>query len=48
MQQVIEKAGECMWESRICGHLVLGRKAPEVCPVCGYSQAYFEVRKENY
>lgn len=48
MQQVFEKAGECMWECRICGHLVVGRKAPEVCPVCGYSQAYFEVRKENY
>lgn len=48
MQQVFEKAGECMWECRICGHLVVGTKAPEVCPVCGYSQAYFEVRAENY
>lgn len=48
MQQVFEKAGECMWECRICGHLVMGKKAPEVCPVCGYSQAYFEVRAENY
>lgn len=35
-------------ECRICGHLVVGTKAPEVCPVCGYSQAYFEVRAENY
>ena len=48
MQRVFEKAGECMWECRICGHLVMGKKAPEVCPVCGYSQAYFEVRAENY
>ena len=48
MQQVFEKAGECMWECRICGHLVVGKKAPEVCPVCGYSQAYFEVRATNY
>ena len=48
MQQVFEKAGECMWECRICGHLVVGKKAPEVCPVCGYGQAYFEVRAENY
>lgn len=48
MQQVFEKAGECMWECRVCGHLVVGTKAPEVCPVCGYSQAYFQVRAENY
>ena len=48
MQQVFEKSGECMWECRICGHLVVGKKAPEVCPVCGYSQAYFEVRATNY
>lgn len=48
MQQVFEKAGECMWDCRICGHLVVGKKAPEVCPVCGYSQAYFEVRATNY
>ena len=48
MQQVFEKAGQAMWECRICGHLVVGPKAPEVCPVCGYAQAYFEVRAENY
>ncbi|MDQ7095446.1 ferritin family protein [Desulfosporosinus sp. PR] len=48
MQQVFEKGEEAMWECRICGHLVMGRKAPEVCPVCKYSQSYFEVRKENY
>ena len=48
MQQVFEKAEESMWECRICGHLVIGKKAPEVCPVCKYSQSYFELRKENY
>lgn len=48
MQQVFEKGEETIWECRICGHLVMGKKAPEVCPVCGMSQSYFEVRKENY
>ncbi|MDD2980848.1 MAG: [FeFe] hydrogenase, group A [Hespellia sp.] len=48
MQQVFEKGEQTMWECRICGHLVVGTKAPEVCPVCKYSQSYFEVRKENY
>ncbi len=48
MQQVFEKSEEVMWECRICGHLVIGKKAPAVCPVCSYSQSYFEVRKENY
>lgn len=48
MQQVFEKAEEAMWECRICGHLVIGKKAPEVCPVCKYSQSFFEIRKENY
>ncbi len=48
MQQVFEKAGETMWECRNCGHLVMGKKAPEVCPVCAHPQAYFEVRQENY
>ena len=48
MQKVFEKAEETMWECRNCGHLVMGKKAPEVCPVCAHPQAYFEVRKENY
>ena len=48
MQQVFEKSDETIWECRICGHLVIGNKAPEVCPVCKFSQVYFEVRKENY
>lgn len=48
MQQVFEKAEETMWVCRNCGHLVMGKKAPEVCPVCAHPQSYFEVRKENY
>lgn len=47
-KQVFEKGEMAMWECRVCGHLVMGKKAPEVCPVCKYSQSYFEVRKENY
>ena len=48
MQEVFEKAEETMWECRNCGHLVIGKKAPMVCPVCAHPQSYFEVRKENY
>ena len=48
MQRVFEKSEETMWECRNCGHLVIGKKAPEVCPVCAHPQSYFEVRKENY
>lgn len=48
MKAVFEKAGETMWECRNCGHLVVGTKAPEVCPVCKHPQAFFEVRAENY
>ena len=48
MQQVFEKSEETMWECRNCGHLVIGKKAPAVCPVCAHPQSYFEVRKENY
>ena len=47
-KQVFEKSGVMVWECRNCGHLVVGTKAPEVCPVCNHAQAYFEVRKENY
>ena len=48
MQKVFEKAEETMWECRNCGHLVIGKKAPQVCPVCVHPQSFFEVRKENY
>ena len=48
MQAVFAKSEETMWECRNCGHLVVGKKAPEVCPVCVHPQSYFEVRAENY
>jgi rubrerythrin len=48
MQKVFEKAEETMWECRNCGHLVIGKKAPGVCPVCAHPQSFFEVREENY
>jgi len=48
MKQVFEKSEMTMWECRNCGHLVMGKKAPEICPVCAHPQSYFEVRKENY
>ena len=46
--QVFEKSEVKVWECRNCGHLVMGKKAPEICPVCAHPQSYFEVRKENY
>ncbi len=48
MQQVFAKGEETMWECRNCGHLVMGKTAPEVCPVCAHPKSFFEVRKENY
>ena len=46
--QVFEKGSVKVWECRNCGHLVIGTKAPEVCPVCSHPQSYFEVREETY
>ena len=48
MQEVFAKGDMTMWECRNCGHLVMGKKAPAVCPVCAHPQSFFEVRKENY
>ena len=48
MQQVFAKGEIKMWECRHCGHLVMGKEAPEVCPVCNHPQSCFEVRAENY
>ena len=45
---VFEKSGVTIWECRNCGHIVVGTKAPDVCPVCNHPQAFFEVHKENY
>ncbi|MEG2084759.1 MAG: ferritin family protein [Clostridia bacterium] len=48
MQAVFAKSGEKMWECRNCGHLVIGKEAPTICPVCSHPQSYFELRSENY
>ncbi len=45
---VFEKSTITVWECRNCGHIVVGKKAPEICPVCAHPQSYFEVRSENY
>ncbi len=45
---VFSKEGEAIWICRNCGHIVVGKEAPKVCPVCAHPQAYFELRKENY
>ena len=46
--QVFEKSEVKVWECRNCGHIVIGTKAPQVCPVCNHPQSYFEVHAENY
>ena len=48
MQQVFEKSEVKVWECRNCGHIVVGTKAPEICPVCAHPQSYFEINAENY
>ena len=45
---VFEKSEVKVWECRNCGHIVVGTKAPDVCPVCNHPQSYFEVHEENY
>lgn len=45
---VFSKDGEAVWICRNCGHIVVGKQAPLVCPVCSYAQSYFELRAENY
>ncbi len=46
--KVFEKSAVKVWECRNCGHIVVGTKAPEKCPVCDHPQSYFELREENY
>ena len=46
--EVFEKSTVKIWECRNCGHIVVGEKAPEVCPVCAHPKSYFEVMAENY
>ena len=45
---VFSKDGDVIWQCSNCGHIVIGKKAPEECPVCNHAQAYFQVKAENY
>ena len=45
---VFSKDGDVIWECANCGHIVVGKKAPEICPVCAHPQSYFMVKAENY
>ena len=45
---VFSRDGDVIWQCSNCGHICVGKKAPEVCPVCAHPQAYFQVKAENY
>ena len=45
---VFSRDNDMIWKCSNCGHIVIGKKAPEVCPVCSHPQAYFEIKAENY
>jgi len=45
---VFSKDGDKIWKCRNCGHICVGKQAPEVCPVCSHPKAYFEIKEENY
>ena len=45
---VFSKDGDTIWKCRNCGHIVIGKQAPEICPVCNHPKAFFEIKAENY
>ena len=45
---VFSREGDCIWQCSNCGHIAVGRQAPDVCPVCAHPQAYFQIKAENY
>lgn len=45
---VFSRDGDVIWQCANCGHIVIGKKAPDVCPVCAHPQAYFQIKAENY
>ena len=45
---VFSREGDCVWQCSNCGHIVIGKKAPEKCPVCAHPQSYFEILAVNY
>ena len=46
--KVFSKDGDCVWQCANCGHIVIGKQAPKVCPVCDHPQSFFQLRAENY
>lgn len=47
-EKVFTRDGDAIWQCRNCGHIVIGKSAPQVCPVCAHPQAYFQLKSENY
>lgn len=47
-KKVFSRDGDVIWVCRNCGHIVIGKEAPEICPVCAHPQSYFEIKAENY
>ena len=45
---VFSRDGDCVWQCINCGHIVVGKKAPQICPVCSHPQSYFQIKSENY
>ncbi|MBP3786407.1 MAG: rubrerythrin family protein [Bacteroidaceae bacterium] len=45
---VFSREGDCVWQCSNCGHIVIGKQAPEECPVCNHPQSYFQIRPENF
>ncbi len=45
---VFSRDGDCIWQCRNCGHVCVGKEAPEVCPVCNHPQSYFQIKENNY
>lgn len=45
---VFSREGDCLWQCSNCGHIAVGKKAPEICPVCAHPQGYFQLKAENY
>ena len=47
-KMVFSKDGDCIWQCSNCGHIVIGKEAPSICPVCNHAQAYFQIEARNY
>ena len=45
---VFSREGDTIWQCGNCGHIIVGKKAPEICPVCDHPKSYFQIRAENY